>query len=93
MICKHIYLLYANSICGNFFKQSSHSQTHNAILSTIFLLGPSVLSAISALENLILLSTPNIYYISQTLVHYLQPYCPESSNFNTFTDVIFTNLI
>lgn len=88
MIRKHVCLLCADSVGENPFKQSSHSQTHDAISSPTFPPGPSVPCAVSASENSTLSFAPDIHHLSQTPVHYSQPDWPESSDFNAFTDAI-----
>ena len=91
MIRKHVCLLCADSVGGNPSKQSSHSQTHDAIPSPTFPPGPSVPCAVSASENSTPSSAPDIHHLSQTPVHYPQPDWPESSDFNAFTDAISAN--
>jgi len=91
LIRKHICLLVADSVGVNPSKQSSHSQTHDAIPSPTFPPGPSVPSAVSASENSTPSSAPEIHQLSQIPVYCPQPDWPESTDFSAFTDAISAN--
>ena len=88
MVRKHIGLLVTDSVGGNPSKQSSHSQTHDAIRSPTF---PSIPSAVSASENSTPPSAPEIHHLCQTPVYCPEPDWPESTDSNAFTEAISGN--
>lgn len=91
LIRKHICLLVADSVSGNPFKQSSHSQTHDAISSLTFSSSSSVSSAVSASKNLTSSSAFEIHQLSQIPVYCSQSDWSESTDFNVFTNAISAN--
>lgn len=73
-------------------KQSSHSQTQDAIPCPKFPTSTSVpLSAASALENSTQSPVPQSHYFLQTPVYCPRPDWPESPDFNVFMDAMSAN--